>query len=126
MTAVGEYLYIAGLGILGVFLGLLLLTLVLSITKRLFIRIAGRNAEGCPDPDDGEAPTVCAPPNNEVVAAIASAIFLDLRSFDLEKEARLTITKVTKPFSPWKHGQNIDLVSQQQQLQNRSGSWRKQ
>ncbi len=118
MTGLGEYLYIAALGILGVFLGLLLLTIVLTISKALFMRIANKNGEGCPDPED-PGPARCQPANTEVVAAIAAAIFLDLRSFDLEKEARLTITKVTKPFSPWKQGQTVDLISQHQHMQSR-------
>ena len=48
---------------------------------------------------------------DEIVAAIAASLYLDLSVLDEDKNAKLTVTKVAQPYTPWKFSRNIQIIS---------------
>ena len=87
-------------GICGVFLGLIVLSLFLVLMNSFFANMEKKRiAKGIPVVTD------------EIVAAIAASLYLDLSVLDEDKNAKLTVTKVAQPYTPWKFSRNIQTIS---------------
>lgn len=95
-------------GMLGVFIGLGALFLFMNGISLLISRLHRKKlAEVVPAVDQKEARKL----SGEVVAAIAAATYLDLRTLDEEQNLRITIQKVTRPFGPWFNSGKASLIS---------------
>lgn len=101
-------------GIIGVFIGLVVLCICLIIIQKAVAYITEKKEKvkdtvlQKPEEQKGTKKREL---SGEVIAALAASIYLDFRSFD-EKKKLLTIQKVTKPYSPWINSGKAMMISE--------------
>jgi hypothetical protein len=102
-------------GILGVFLGLLILCVFLLIVQKIAVSGWKRTKQKkALDVKIGKGEI-----SGEIAAAAAVSIYLNSRRFKEQKKL-LTIQKVTKPFSPWINSGKIQMITEWNNVYNRN------
>jgi Na+-transporting methylmalonyl-CoA/oxaloacetate decarboxylase gamma subunit len=98
---------LAVLGMAIVFVGLLLIFLFMTVLRRT---IGKKKAVAVDNGNQAVRPEI----TEEVVHAIALALFMDLRTFDDDDADEITIRKITRPFSPWMDSSKTALIARSQ------------
>ena len=101
------------LGVLGmaiVFVGLFVVYLFMTLLRRAIGRMKPAGAAV----RDSHPPLT-----EEIVHAIALALYMDLRTFDEDDGEEITIRKITRPFSPWMDSGKTALIARSQMFGRR-------
>ena len=103
-------------GILGVFLGLLILYVFLLLVQKIAVSASGwknNKEEKAYDIKINHTEI-----SGEIAASLAVSLYLNARSFREQKKL-LTIQKVTKPFSPWVNSGKVTMITEWNEVYSR-------
>lgn len=111
----GQGVKVSVVGMVIVFVGLVILTLLLPLLSRMIARSEAKKAGG------GSVQESASPlqPTEEEVAAAVSAIHAHLQSLEQIEHVRLTLGMYDKPYRPWRLAGRAEVILGRQALGGR-------
>ncbi|MDM7993012.1 MAG: OadG family protein [Candidatus Fermentibacter sp.] len=111
----GQGVKVSVVGMVIVFAGLVILTLLLPLLSRMIARSEAKKAAG----DAVQESTSPLQPTDEEVAAAVSAIHAHFQSLEQIEHVRLTLGMYDKPYRPWRLAGRAEVLLGRQALGGR-------